>query len=225
MSPARKAPPRRKTASRRRSSSKGKTAPRRKRATSAKAAAGGKPRLRVIRRPARKTRRPAKAKAFPQTDGASAKQRLLFDLVRSHTAVSAAFQGMTSASAERPMGEGKWSARETVLHLVFRDRIRLRELEGALRGVAPSWRGESVSQQNQDNERDLATLRHHSWDEAVRLLHSTRRELMEAVESVPEEPAEVWSEDHAFGWMMWRLPAHDRHHADAIKLWRSASST
>ena len=43
---------------------------------------------------------------------------------------------------------------------------------------------------------------------------------MEAVESIPEEPAEVWEPSHPLGWMFQRLPPHDLHHADIIKLAR-----
>jgi len=195
-----------------------------KRAVTRRAVARRKPTLKVVRRASR-ARRPAKAPApaFAQAQGAGPKQRLLFDLVRSRTAFAAAIQGMVAGTAERPMGEGKWTVRETVLHLIARDRIRLRELEAVLRGAAPSWRGYDVAGQNRENERDLVPLRHIPWDEAVRLLQSTRRELMESIESIPEEPAEIWTESHPFGWMMVRLPGHDRHHADAIKRWRAES--
>jgi DinB superfamily len=176
--------------------------------------------LHLVKRAVRK-RRAAPPPAFPQTSGATAKQRLLFDLVRSHTSVAAAIQGLLDASANRPLGEGKWSARETVLHLITRDRIRLREMERALLGIAPSWQSIDEAEQSEINARDLAALNHIGWDETVRLFRSTRRELMEAIESVPEDPADVWAEDHPFGWMMLRLPAHDRHHADAIKRSRS----
>jgi DinB superfamily len=176
--------------------------------------------LQLVRRPARK-RRTAPPPAFPQTSGATAKQRLLFDLVRSHTSVLASIQGLLDPSANRPLAEGKWTVRETVLHLVTRDRIRLREMERALLGIAPSWRSIDEAEQSEINARDLAALNHIGWDETVRLFRATRRELMEAIESVPEDPADVWAEDHPFGWMMLRLPAHDRHHADAIKRSRS----
>jgi hypothetical protein len=45
--------------------------------------------------------------------------------------------------------------------------------------------------------------------------------LMEAVEGVPEQPAEIWSPEHPFGWMLNGLPPHDRHHAEIIKRWRA----
>ncbi|MBI1798189.1 MAG: DinB family protein [Candidatus Eisenbacteria bacterium] len=181
-----------------------------------------KPALKLVRKPAPRKPKPAPP-AFPQAQGASPRQRLLFDLVRSHTSVTAACQGLLAASAARPMGEGKWSVRETVLHLVTRDRIRLREMEAALRGVTPSWRNLDSAAQDLVNARDLAALAQVSWDDAVRVLRSTRQQLIEAIESVPDEPAEVWSVEHPFGWMMQRLPDHDRHHADAIKRWRTES--
>lgn len=146
----------------------------------------------------------------------------MFRMVRARASVLAAVQGMSAAAAERPLGEGKWSTRETILHLVTRDRARLREMEAALRGVRPSWDGLDPAKQAVVNEQDLVPLRPLSWDDALRHLLTTRQQLMEAVESIPETPEEVWSESHPLGWMFHRLPDHDLHHADVIKRWRSA---
>ena len=185
-------------------------------------AAKARARLALVKRPARRASRPPAPPAFQQTSGASPRQLLLFELMRARTAVLAAIQGMTPGSAEKPIGTGNWSVREIVLHLATRDRIRLREMEAVLRGTKASWVDISGEEQNAINERDLAELRHVSWDETLRLLHTTRQQLIEDLESIPEEPAGVWSEPHPFGWMMQRLPAHDRHHADAIKRWRAS---
>ena len=73
----------------------------------------------------------------------------------------------------------------------------------------------------QVNEEELAPLRALSWEDALKLLLTTRQDLMEAVESIPEDPAEVWVEEHPLGWMFQRLPTHDLHHADIIKRWRT----
>jgi len=51
----------------------------------------------------------------------------------------------------------------------------------------------------------------------VRLLLTTRQDLMEAIESIPETPEEIWRAEHPLGWMFQRLPNHDLHHADVIK--------
>jgi uncharacterized damage-inducible protein DinB len=160
---------------------------------------------------------PSPAPAFPQTAGAPAKHQLLFRMVKARAAVLAALQGMSAATAERPLAAGKWNTRETILHLVTRDRARLREMEAALRGVRASWDGTDAARQDAENEADLAALRHLSWEESTRLLLTTREQLMEAVESIPEEPADVWDESHPLGWMFHRLPPHDLHHADIIK--------
>jgi len=180
-----------------------------------------RPGLRAV--PARKRRaaRPAPPPAFPQTAGASARSQLMFRMVKARASVLAAVQGLGAAAAERPLGEGKWSTRETILHLVTRDRARLREMEAALRGVRASWVGWDSERQARVNEEDLVPLRPTSWDDALKLLLTTRQELMEAVESIPEEPAEVWGEEHPLGWMFQRLPAHDLHHAESIKRWRT----
>lgn len=185
------------------------------------AAKTGRPALRVVRRTARRKPRPAPPPAFPQAQGASARSRLMFHMVKARASVLAAVQGMSAASAERPLAQGKWSTRETILHLVARDRARLREMEAALRGVRPSWQGLDPVGQARVNEEDLGPLRQLAWEDAKRLLLTTRQELMEAVESIPEAPEEVWGEEHPLGWMFQRLPVHDLHHADIIKRWRT----
>jgi hypothetical protein len=159
------------------------------------------------------------APSFPQRQTASAKQLLRFELARARAAVLSAVQGLTPGSGNDPIAPGKWTPREIVLHLVTRDEARLRELDAVLRGANPSWKG--TEDWTEINETNLAPLRHHDWEEALRLLHRTRQELMERIESVPEEPAGVWSPEHPFGGMMGGLPPHDRHHADQIKHWRA----
>ena len=148
----------------------------------------------------------------------------MFRMVRARAAVTAAVQGMGAATAEIPFAKGKRNTRETILHLVTRDRARLREMEAALRGIQASWSGLDPEKQAAVNEEDLVPLRHLSWDDALRLLLTTRQQLIEAVESIPETPEEVWKEEHPLGWMFQRLPNHDLHHADSIKRWRVGQS-
>jgi len=179
-----------------------------------------RPRLGLVARPAKPPAKPA-PRSFPQTEGASGKQMVVFRLLKARAQVLAALQGLIAGVAEQPIGEGKWNTREIVLHLCCRDRARLREFEAALRGVQVSWRGLDDEEVARINAADIQAISLLAWDEALRLLHSTRQSLMEAIEGVPEEPAGVWSPDHPFGWMLHELPPHDQHHAEIIKQWRA----
>jgi hypothetical protein len=170
----------------------------------------------VVRRPA-----PRAPKSFPQTEGASGKQSIMFELMRARAVLGAAIQGLTGGSAGQPVARGKWSVRQVVLHVGHWDREALRAIETALRGTVPEWLGWGEAKDALANRASLAALEHHDWDSAQRLLHSIRAELLEAVESVPDQPAEVWSREHAFGKMMWSSAQHDRHHAEVIKRWRT----
>jgi hypothetical protein len=220
-----------------------KAAPKKRRAAK-KAARKAPAKKRAPRRPTRKTapeplrivraKKPTKAPrvkrpqatpeaSFPQRAGASRKQLILFELLRARAALHSAIQGL-GPGADEPMGDGKWSVRETVLHLATRDQARLREMEAALRGSDPSWRGINDSDMALVNEETLAPLRGLEWEDALRTMHRTRELLIEAVESVPEEPADVWAPEHPFAWMIERLPIHDRHHAETIKNWRMQRS-
>ena len=198
-----------------RKAARGKAAP----GKAAPAKATKNPRLGLVPKPAKKPVKPA-PRSFPQTEGASTKQMVVFRLLKARAQLLAALQGLITGAAEQPLGEGKWNPREVVLHLCCRDRVRLREFEAVLRGVPPSWRGLSKAENDRNNAADLQPISHLAWDEALRLLHSTRESLMDAIDGVPEEPAEVWSPDHPLGWMLNGLPAHDQHHAEIIKQWR-----
>ena len=178
-------------------------------------------RARTAAKPAHGAATRAESVTKPAAAGESAKQRILFQLMRTRAALHAAIHGLTAEAAAQPLGEGKWNAREVVLHLVLRDRARLREIEGALRGVRASWEGYTNEQMDRANAEGLAALGHSSWEEAVELLNSTREALLDDIGSVPEEPAEVWRAEHAFGWMLHGLPKHDAHHAEAIQRWRA----
>ena len=185
------------------------------------AASVARPILRVVRTPrASRAAAPAPQASFPQRGGASPKQLILFELIRARAAVLSAIQGLSPASANVPMGDGRWSVRETVLHLVTRDQARLRESESTRHGQSASWKGIEDPAMGVLNAELMAPLRHLDWEDAVRTLHRVREQLIEEIESVPEEPSEVWSPDHPFGWMLHALPPHDRHHADSIKRWR-----
>ena len=181
-----------------------------------------RPALRVVgtRLRVAKAARPAPSAAFPQRAGASAKQVVLFEMIRARAALLSAIHGLTPAAANEPMGDGRWSAREVVLHLITRDQARLRESESTRHGQPASWKDVVEPQMGVLNAELMAPLRHLDWEDALRMLHRVREQLMEEAESVPEEPDEVWSPEHPFGWMLHVLPAHDRHHADSIKRWR-----
>ncbi len=220
---AKKRAPKKRTVAKR--PAKQRTAPRRtakKRAPARKQAAKRRaaPKRAAKQRAGRRTPKPrAVVPAFaPQRAAASAKDLLLFELERARVAVLAAIQGLGAGSAMRPVAEGKWTIHEVVLHLAVRDQVRLDEFDALLAGTPASWAGITDPAVHAEiNERHLAALRHLTWDEAVRLLHRTRAELVARLQGVPEEPAGTWSAGHALGAVLLRLPEHDRKHAETIK--------
>jgi hypothetical protein len=172
----------------------------------------------MARARANESRRPPPA--FGQSVGASPKQKLLFQLFRARTSVKAAVAGLTAGSANEPIAPGKWSARETLLHLVTRDQVRLDEMEAALRGTPASWEGARTADWARINAVNMAPIHDLGWDDTMRLLDRTRQRLIEALERVPDDPA-IWDESHAFGQMFLDFHRHDLHHADILKDWRT----
>lgn len=149
--------------------------------------------------------------------------RIISALATARAGLTEAIGGLTPREAEKPMGPGKWNIRETVLHLVARDRARLAEMDAAVTGTEASWRVHGPEDYARLNAEELAPLRGQTWDQALALLDATRRELQERLALVPEEPLAQWQPAHPLGWMMEALHQHDQHHAQAIRRWRSAN--
>jgi hypothetical protein len=94
------------------------------------------------------------------------------------------------------------------------------EWDAALAGQRASWQSFGPTEYAALNTQELGALGGTSWDQALALLDSTRRDLQEKIALVPEEPLTVWQPSHPFGWMMEALHHHDRHHAAAVRRWR-----
>jgi len=159
-----------------------------------------------------------------ETDaGLWTRARVISALMTARAELLDAIGGLTPREAEKPMGLGKWNVRETVLHVVVRDRARLAEMDAVVAGAPASWQGHGPEEYARLNASDLAGMRGHSFEQALALLDSTRRELQERLALVPEQPVAVWQPAHPFGWMMEALHQHDRHHAQQIRRWRAAN--
>lgn len=132
-----------------------------------------------------------------------------------------AIRGLTPGAAEQASGPEKWSPREMVLHLLNWDREVARVLEEALRGTMPASLPATRDEINRFNQEGVSRLRHMAWPEALRELDQAREDLRDALESIPDEPAEVWGKKHPVGQIVRVLAGHDRHHAEALKRWRA----
>jgi len=176
------------------------------------------PRRKTVKRLAR-TKKPVPP-PFPATQGASAKQRMVLELVRARVAVQGALQGLQPPMVEERPASGSWTVRDHALHLCHLDAEVSRALESALHGIAPSWADFDEDDTDEFNSTGVEALRHLDWDDVRRLLLSSRMALMEALESISEEPEEPWQPSHPFAAMLKDLAENDRHHADIIKRWR-----
>jgi len=196
----------------------GKRAPKKKPAL--KLVRRSKPRAAKARAGARK--RPAAKPFAGALATATAKDLALFDLVRARVELSAAVQGMTAASAEVPIADGKWSPRQVVLHVYYWDREMLPWVEKTYqRGIRPPHTMDDILAENESSQRELAG---HDWETAKRMLQQAREALIEALQSLPEEPAEIWTSEHPLGWLVRILSKHDRHHAGRLKQARAGGT-
>jgi hypothetical protein len=189
-----------------------------------------RPRLAVVARPAPpEPKRRAKPRPAPAPGefagakaGATMKDLALFGLERARVAVHAAIQGLGAGAANQPVAPEKWTVRQMVLHLAFWDReIVQKYLEvAAARNQRADIRRSHLDAMNRAG---LEGLEHHDWEAARRLLQTTHEHLWDAFDSIPAEPEDVWSPEHALGELVQEVTEHDRHHADQIKRWRADS--
>jgi uncharacterized damage-inducible protein DinB len=150
---------------------------------------------------------------------------MLFEMARARTAVLAAVQGLLPGSAERPHAEGKWSTREHVLHLVQCDQVSLADLDPAERGELPPPASYTKEDDDRVNAEALERMKDATWDEALRMLHGARRRLLDRMEAL-DPNAPYWTEPtHILCRILRSAALHDRHHADAIKHWRTETKT
>ena len=164
----------------------------------------------------------ASAPAFPQTKNSTSKQKLLFELVRARVGVHAAIQGLQPGSAEDIARPGRWSVRRHILHLIVIDRAVLNSIEGALLGTVPAWARLTPAQTATFEQQEASPLLHLDWAEALRRLHASRDHLVEALESIPDDPASVWEPGHPFADLLTRVITGDREQAEVIKRWRTS---
>jgi len=157
----------------------------------------------------------------PAITGASARHLALFEVVRARVTLHASLQGLPPGNGEQRVEPGRWTLRETLLHLIHYDREAIAALESALRGRMPDWAGETAEARDRRNDEGVAPLRGLDYGEALRRMQTVRQELMSALESLPEEPVTMWGREHALGRVVAGISSHDLFHSNLIKHWRT----
>ncbi len=165
-------------------------------------------------RPARGRGKPPEPFAAAKA-GASAKDLALFEFVRARVAVHAAVQGMAPASAEVPSAPGKWTIRQTLLHLAYWDHEMWRAVEEAFQhNRRPHTSHEEIERINPDA---IAALAHLDWESAKRLLQAHRERCSRRCRASPRSPLRCGHAITRWAGSSTLLTAHDRHHAEALR--------
>jgi uncharacterized damage-inducible protein DinB len=157
----------------------------------------------------------------PTSAKVTKKQHVLNDLLESRDRVHAAIRGISPADVEAPLAPGKWSVRETVLHLCFWEYSIVQALDSAARGVPPRWEDNDAEKNAELNAEGHARFGSMSWAQAAALLRSGRASLLAALERIPADPADQWTGEHVLGRMLLDIAPHERHHAEQILRWRA----
>ncbi len=156
----------------------------------------------------------------PTTAKVTKKQHLLNGLLESRDRVHCAIRGLTPADVEAPLAPGKWSVRETVLHLCFWEHSIQQALESSSRGVPPRWEDNDREKDAEMNAEGHARFGSLPWPKALELLRTGRASLLAALDRIPADPADQWTGEHVLGRMLLDVAPHERHHAEQIRRWR-----
>jgi uncharacterized damage-inducible protein DinB len=162
----------------------------------------------------------ATARSFPQRGAASARQRVVFELMRARARVRAAVQGLGPAGAEAPLRPGGWTVRETTLHLASWDALAAAWAERLGQGERPPWqdaRGRALDRLNREL---LEPLRALSWEATLRRLERERRGLLDALDGLAAHPA-CWESGAPLAELLADIADNDHHHAGQIKRHRA----
>jgi uncharacterized damage-inducible protein DinB len=129
-----------------------------------------------------------------------------------------ACEGLTDEECSKPMGEGKWSVKDTLGHLAAWEGEVVRAFEQKARGERPTIG--DIADFDAWNKVEAAKRKDRSADEIRKELHDGRTRLLTIVNGLPEE-GDLWAPERSTAKMLSMLLEHDEHHWQQIHDYRS----
>ena len=120
-----------------------------------------------------------------------------------------ACEGLADDELSKPMGEGKWSVKDTLGHLAAWEGEVVKAFEQKARGERPTIG--DISDYNAWNGVQAANRKDLSPAEIRREFHDNRARLMTIVSELPDD-AKVWDPERSTAKMLGMLIQHDEHH-------------
>ena len=130
-----------------------------------------------------------------------------------------ACEGLSDEESSKPMGEGKWSIKDTLGHLAAWEGEVISAFEQKARGQRPTIG--DITDFDAWNKIEAAKRKDRSPAEIRSELHDGRTKLLTIVHDLPEG-GDLWSPERSTSKMLNMLIEHDAHHSQQIHDYRCA---
>jgi uncharacterized damage-inducible protein DinB len=150
------------------------------------------------------------------------KTEYLEKLNEQRTNVLKACEGMVDEELVLPMGEGKWSVKDTLGHLAAWEGEVINAFDQKARGERPTIG--DISDFDAWNQIQSAKRKDRSPDEIRSELHDGRVKLLALINELPET-GDIWSPERSTAKMLNMLIEHDEHHWKQIHDYRCSNSS
>lgn len=137
------------------------------------------------------------------------KQEYVEKLLSERLNVMKATEGLTDEGMCEPMGEGKWSVKDTLGHLAAWEGEVVKAFEQKARGERPTIG--NITDFDSWNGVEAAKRRDRSVEQIRDEMNQTRKNLLAILNDLPDE-GDVWSPQRSTAKMLDMLIEHDRHH-------------
>src|SRR5215470_6064182 len=122
-------------------------------------------------------------------------------------------EGLNDEELTRPMGEDKWSIKDTLGHLAAWEGEVVKAFEQKARGERPTI-GE-ITDFDSWNKVEAGKRKDLSVDEIRRELNDTRKRLLTVLSALPED-GDAWAPERSSARLLNVLIQHDDHHSKKI---------
>ena len=140
------------------------------------------------------------------------KQEFVEKLIDERLNVLKATEGLSDEDLCKPMGEGKWSVKDTLGHLAAWEGEVVKAFEQKASGQRPTIG--DIKDFDSWNSVEAGKRRDLTPDEIRSELKDTRKRLLTILDSLPDD-GDVWSPERSTAKMLNVIIEHERHH------WRS----
>ncbi|PYP88271.1 MAG: hypothetical protein DMF61_06665 [Blastocatellia bacterium AA13] len=145
------------------------------------------------------------------------KHAIIEKLLEERQNVLKAIEGISDDEMNEPMGEGKWSVKDTLGHLAAWEGEVVNAFEQKARGERPTVG--DIKDYDSWNSAQAAKRKDKSVEEIREEFNETRKKLLTIVNDLPEDE-NLWAPERSTSKYLNDLIEHDRHHWKALCAYR-----